>query len=235
MCPAGSNNVVALKATTGLVSRDAIIPASYLWDTVGPFTRNVKDSAHILTQIAGRSHLDPRTEDIPFQIIPDFAKSCQGTNLHGVRIGVPRNAFPGLGPVETEAFTKALKVLAKARARIVENTDLIAAEKYTNSPASDKSMITHADFKVSIVKYIKPVQSNPNDLHTLQDLIVYTKTHDEDYPTRDVVQFENAQAIDTNIDAYRDVTAREERIAGDEGIPGAIERHNVDVLAVPQR
>lgn len=60
-------------------------------------------------------------------------------------------------------------------------------------------MIIHADLEVSIGKYLGSLETNPNDLRTLQDLINYTKTHgEEDYPTRNVAQFEHAQTINTD-------------------------------------
>jgi amidase len=234
LSPAGKSSVVGLKPTTGLVSRDSVIPASYKQDTVGPFSRTVKDSAHILTQIAGKSQRDPRTDDIPFDTIPDFAESCKGTNLNGIRIGVPRNAFPGIGSVEHKAFTKALETLSHAGAQIVEDADLLAAEEYQALPGPDQMMVKLAAFKVSTENYLKSLETNPNNLHTLQDLIDYTKTQDEeDYPAHNVAQFETAQTIDTNSQEYKDVAAREEYIAGDGGIIGALERHEVDVLVVP--
>lgn len=211
-----------------------MIPISYKQDTVGPLTRTVKDSAHILTLIAGKSQVDPRTDDIPFEAIPDYEASCKGTDLNGIRIGVPRNAFHDIGPVEDKAFTKALETLRLAGAHIVEDANLLAAEEYEALPDSDKSVVMHADFKLSLANYLKSLVTNPNNLHTLQDLIDYTKTHDEEeYPARNVSQFESAQTIDMESQEYKDIAAREQYIAGDGGIIGALKRHNVDVLVVP--
>jgi amidase len=234
LSPAGVNNVVGLKPTAGLVSRDAVIPVSYKQDTVGPFSRTVKDSAYILAQIAGKSQRDPRTDDIPFDTIPDFAKSCQGTDLNGIRIGVPRNAFPGIGSVENEAFTRALETLSQAGAQIIEDTNLLAAEEYQALPESVQYMVQHAAFEVTIGNYLKSLETNPNNIHTLQDMIDYTKAQaEEDYPARNVAKFENSQTVDTDSQEYKDAVAREEYITGDGGIIGALKRHNVDVLVVP--
>lgn len=234
MGPAGKNNVVALKSTTGLVARDAVIPVSYKQDTIGPMTRTVKDSAQILTYIAGRSPLDPATDEIPFDTIPDFAASCQGNDLSGMRIGVPRNAFSGIRAFEDKAFTEALKVLTQAGAKIVEDTNFLAAEEYRNLSDDKKLAVVHADMKISLAKYFDSLESNPNNLHSLQDLIDYTKMREEeDYPTRNVALFENALIVDPDSQEFKDITARERYIAGEGGIVGAIDRYNVDVLAVP--
>lgn len=48
-----------------------------------------------------------------------------------------------------------------------------------------------------------------------------------------MAQFESAQNIDANSQRYKNVVALEMYIAGEGGIPGALKRHNINVLAVP--
>jgi amidase len=45
VCPAGSNGIVGVKPTVGLVSRAGIIPISHTQDTAGPMARTVTDAA----------------------------------------------------------------------------------------------------------------------------------------------------------------------------------------------
>jgi len=51
--PANQNNVVGLKPTVGLVSRDLIIPISENQDTAGPIANTVSDVARVLEVISG--------------------------------------------------------------------------------------------------------------------------------------------------------------------------------------
>ena len=53
-CPASFCGIVGLKPTYGLVSRYGAIAYASSFDTVGPMTKDVKDSAIILSEIAGR-------------------------------------------------------------------------------------------------------------------------------------------------------------------------------------
>ncbi len=84
---------MGLRPTTGSVSKDGVVPVALSIDTVGPMTRCVMDTAHVLSAIAGKSDEDEKTHEIPFLDIPDISKACSGTNLAGVRLGVPRKVF----------------------------------------------------------------------------------------------------------------------------------------------
>jgi len=91
----------------------------------------VKDAAYLLSSMAGRSDRDDRTWNIPLDPVPDFTTHCNITNLEGVRIGVPRNAFGNNVPAPILAsFQSALDTLASARAEIVDNADFPAAEEF---------------------------------------------------------------------------------------------------------
>ncbi|CAK7242685.1 MAG: hypothetical protein STHCBS139747_004182 [Sporothrix thermara] len=50
-----------LKPTTGLVSRDAVVPISPAQDTLGPMARSVGDAAIMLKIMAGRDEHDSKT------------------------------------------------------------------------------------------------------------------------------------------------------------------------------
>lgn len=93
--PSDANNVVGIKPTVGLTSRDLVIPISQHQDTVGPIARTVKDAAYILSAIAGYSPYDNYTSAIPYpnHAIPDYTAACNFSALRGKRIGIPRNVF----------------------------------------------------------------------------------------------------------------------------------------------
>ncbi len=60
--PASQNSVVTLKPTTGLISRDGIIPISYTQDTAGPIAKNVEDAAILFESMVGVDKNDRKTE-----------------------------------------------------------------------------------------------------------------------------------------------------------------------------
>src|SRR5690606_25266852 len=63
VCPSGANSVVGFKPTLGLVSRSGIVPISAEQATAGPITRNVTDTAAVLSVIQGVDPDDPATGD----------------------------------------------------------------------------------------------------------------------------------------------------------------------------
>jgi Asp-tRNA(Asn)/Glu-tRNA(Gln) amidotransferase A subunit family amidase len=52
--PSSANNLIGMKPSVGLTSRDLVIPISQHQDTVGPMARSVSDAAYILSIIAGK-------------------------------------------------------------------------------------------------------------------------------------------------------------------------------------
>jgi Asp-tRNA(Asn)/Glu-tRNA(Gln) amidotransferase A subunit family amidase len=97
--PARSTNVVGFAATQELVSRDGMIPGSFMNDRVGPICRTVEDVARVLNVIAG---YDPKDEMTAFNIgrmpsepyesyvLNDGDLKKKSSPLEGVRIGVVR-------------------------------------------------------------------------------------------------------------------------------------------------
>jgi aspartyl-tRNA(Asn)/glutamyl-tRNA(Gln) amidotransferase subunit A len=61
---------VGLKPTYGRVSRHGVVPLSWSLDHVGPLTRTVRDTALLMSVIAGHDPHDPTTSRLP---VPDQA------------------------------------------------------------------------------------------------------------------------------------------------------------------
>lgn len=85
--PAAACGLAGIKATWGRVSRAGAMPRAWSLDCVGPLTRTVRDSARILTVIAGPDPADPTAADVP---VPDYEDGIDAP-VTGLRIGVPEN------------------------------------------------------------------------------------------------------------------------------------------------
>ncbi|KAI1126262.1 glutamyl-tRNA amidotransferase subunit A [Nemania abortiva] len=235
--PAGKANLVGLKPTTGLVPRDGVIPCSNQFDTVGPLTRNVKDAATILKVIAGKTNRDPRTDDIPFDVIPDYTKACRGGSLSGIRIGIPRHCIPELQSDEATAFENAVRTLESLEAEVFDDIQLSTAEELASCSERDKLSVVVADFAESLGNYLATLQNNPQGILSLRHLLEYTKDTaktKEDYPGRNVDVFE--LALDNEhyaSETYRKLQSLLESVKTDGGIEGALEREGLDVLVAP--
>src|SRR4249919_1342898 len=62
-CPAAIDGIVGLKPTVGLVSRTHIVPISHSQDTAGPMAASVRETAELLTTIAGSDPADSATAE----------------------------------------------------------------------------------------------------------------------------------------------------------------------------
>lgn len=246
--PAEKSNVVTIKPTVGLVSRDGIIPISHRQDTAGPIARTVTDAAHILSAISGRDPHDRLTDNMPFKDVPDYASACSTTSLCGLRIGVPRNAFEeilesqgelasGLSilPAVMETFDAALRRLGMAGATVVENANFSGLDEYLASDPSLREVVVLTDFQNDIKRYLGELKINPNNLVDLRGLVDFTKsTPGEAFPQVGLEVFEKALGTKGPTDpAYEEALALGNQFSGDGGILGALERWNLDALVVP--
>jgi len=231
------NNVVGYKPTRGLIATDGVIPISKRQDTVGTLTRTVKDAAYMLSMMAGRSDRDNRTWNIPFDTIPDFTTACQETDLTGITIGVPRNAFSSdaPNPIMT-SFEGSLEIFRSAGANVVDPANFSAAEEFKKLNQQVKGIVRSSEFKRDIVQYLQTLETNPNGIHSAEDIIEFTKTKpEEQYPERDIGKFlwTQAEGIDVDSEKYREMVKQELYFGGEGGILGAMDKYKLDVLVVP--
>jgi Asp-tRNA(Asn)/Glu-tRNA(Gln) amidotransferase A subunit family amidase len=87
IAPAGNAGVVALKPTTGLVSRTGVLPAAKSQDSPGPIGQTVTDVATALNVIAGPDASDPATKGQP-NPLPDYTTGLSPTALSGRKVAV---------------------------------------------------------------------------------------------------------------------------------------------------
>lgn len=115
--PSALNGVVGLKPTYGLVPRHGVTSLSWSLDHVGPITRTVEDAALVLAVLAGH---DPRDPASLAASATDYRPGA-GTDLTGLRIGVPRNYyFDHIDPEVEAAIRRAVAELESLGARPVE-------------------------------------------------------------------------------------------------------------------
>lgn len=115
--PAALCGCVGVKPTYGLVSRYGVVAFASSLDQVGPFTKDVRDAATLLSAIAGH---DPRDSTSVPQPVPDYSASL-GRDLQGVRIGLAKEFMVGgLDPAVKSAVDAAVKKLTELGAEIQE-------------------------------------------------------------------------------------------------------------------
>ncbi len=116
--PAALCGTVGLKPSYGRVSRYGLIAYASSLDQAGTFTRTVRDAALLLGVMAGHDPRDATTMPLP---VPDYVTALEADDLHGLRIGLPREYFTaGIQPEVEAAVRTAVETLAGLGATVME-------------------------------------------------------------------------------------------------------------------
>ncbi|KIW72248.1 hypothetical protein PV04_00456 [Phialophora macrospora] len=238
LSPSDVNNLVGIKPTVGLTSRDLVVPISEHQDTIGPMARTVKDAAYVLAAIAGKSPYDNYTDAIPFDTLPDYVAACNFSALSGKRIGVPRNLIDlsfdsGAAPI-VPAFNAALDVLRSAGAIIVDNTNFTGYDALNEGNYSN--IVLEADFVSDLPKYLSQLAYNPNLVYDLEDVRNFTHSFAlEDWPERDTLIWDSALELGYNNSSpeFWSNYTMNTYLAGPLGVTGALANYSLDALVLP--
>lgn len=144
--PAALCGCVGFKPTYGRVSRYGLVAFASSLDQIGPFTKNVRDTAALLTVISGH---DPRDSTSVLEPVPDYTEGLNG-EIKGLKIGIAREyMIGGLDPEVSAAVQKAIEQLQKLGAEIVEvslpHTEYAAATYYIIAPAEASANLARFD------------------------------------------------------------------------------------------
>jgi len=153
--PAAACGVVGLKPTVGLVPTEGVVPISWSQDAPGPMALTVADTAALLDVMAGTSTAD------------DLDR-----HVRGLRIGVPRDLW-GHSPDADAAAERALSVLSRAGARIVDGLSLPALKDLDDEVAI---LLMLVELKVGLAKYLA---TRDVSVKTLADVIAFNREHAE--------------------------------------------------------
>ena len=115
--PAACCGIVGMKPTYGRVSRYGLVAFASSLDQIGPFSKDVRDTALLLNSISGHEPRDSTSVDLP---VPDYTQAF-GNDLQGMVLGVPRETFgQGVDPEVARSVMEAIEVLKKLGAGTVD-------------------------------------------------------------------------------------------------------------------
>jgi aspartyl-tRNA(Asn)/glutamyl-tRNA(Gln) amidotransferase subunit A len=139
--PAAFCGVVGMKPTYGRVSRYGLVAFASSLDQIGPFTKDVRDSALLLGAIAGHDPLDSTSADVP---VPDYA-SFLGRDVKGLRLGLVKEYFEKGSNADIAAvYENAKKVFSSLGAEFVEIS------------------LPHAEYSVNVYYIVAPSEASSN-------------------------------------------------------------------------
>lgn len=226
--PAGTNGVVGLKPTLGLVSRAGIIPIAHSQDTAGPLARTVKDVAWLLGALVGGDPRDPITQLGAAHAEVDYTRFCQPDGLRGVRLGLAR-AFLGRDGRVDALMQEAALALRAGGATVVE-VDWGDSAEY----APSEWQVLLYEFKADLNQYLAGL-GLAAPVRNLTDLIAFNqKHHARVMPYFGQELFLQAEAKgDLSSEAYQTALARNRRLAGPQGIDRTLAADQLDALIAP--
>jgi len=144
--PAAFCGVVGLKPTYGLVSRYGLIAMASSLDSIGPFTRTVKDAAIVLNHLAGA---DPHDATTSGRKPIDYVRELAG-DVKGMTVGLPREYFvEGLDSGVREVIEEQIKILTAYGVKLKEvslpHTQFALPVYYILMPAEVSSNLAKFD------------------------------------------------------------------------------------------
>src|SRR6202789_2195121 len=224
--PSSHNDLVGIRPTIGLTSRDGIIPLNFFADVGGPMARSVADAATVLGVVAGYDPADPITKMSEGKAEKDYTKYLVKDGLRGARIGVVRRYVDAeTGDPQVKALME--KAIADLKAQGAEIVDPFVIPDYDKLT----ERIGCGDFQKDVNEYLALHAPNAyyKSLSEIVDSGLYLP-YIEAQMKRSVAPKTEAQlARGPCVDTYHDP----KKIAFRDAVLGAMEKDRLDALIYP--
>ncbi|MEE6295153.1 amidase family protein [Georgenia wangjunii] len=178
--PAAQNNLVGLRPTWGLSSRDGIAPMSHTQDVGGPIAKTVEDVALFLDATVGYDPKDPITARSAGHVPDSYLDSLDDTALEGRTIGLLVNPeYLGVTPEEAPTSALVRAAMADMEAQGATVVEITMPQEYVDAIA--ESGVIGDEFKRDFNTYISQAGATwpaglaeltaPADALTLSDIV----------------------------------------------------------------
>lgn len=195
--PAAFGSLYGLRPTSGLVSRNGVIPLSHTQDVIGPLARTVTDLAIALDITVGPDSADPATRALEGRDIPRFVESLNRDALSGARLGLLRNYLSGTDGDIADSIRATARAMGARGATVV---DVMIPD--LDSLLAGSSVIAF-EFKWDLMDYLARFPGAPvTSLHEIIERGMHHEALDATFRARDTVRTRDS-------DAYRRALARQ--------------------------
>ncbi|WP_241236963.1 amidase family protein [Georgenia faecalis] len=189
--PSSYNQLVGIRPTVGLASRDGIIPLALSQDTGGPMARSVMDAAAALDAVVGVDPADPVTAEQAGRVPESYTAHLDPTALEGARIGYVASMV-GTNPTTLRLFTQARATLEALGATVVEVTPPAGFGDVLAEPSGSTN-----EFRHDLDRYIATHLAPQVQARSLTDILAtghYVISRGGTYASRAAVTEETYQA-----------------------------------------
>uniref|UniRef100_A0A0B7KBT1 Amidase domain-containing protein n=1 Tax=Bionectria ochroleuca TaxID=29856 RepID=A0A0B7KBT1_BIOOC len=245
-CPASFTALYGLKVSTGLLSRNGILPSSTTFDSPGILAKSAWDVAALLNEIVGVDPDDAVTSDSePF--LRNFTATLDA-NWRDFRIGVAdREWFWSILPGfvgeqadiddEKNMFSLGLEAVAEMERRgaaIIPDAKIRSASLSLGHVQKLMGKIIRHEMGPGFIKhttYLDGIQTN-----SLEELVEFNHKHPEfSYSKENAAQGYLESALNQHLtdEEYHAALLEAKKIAIDEGIIETLDKYNLDALVLP--
>ena len=154
--PSSHNNLVGLRVTQGLFSRDGIIPLSLTQDVGGPLARTVEDIAVVLDGTAGVDLNDPVTEVAASHTPPSYTDFLRTGRLRGARFGLMTDVL-----VTTPADSEVADVILGAKLQLQSLGATVVDVAIPNFATVSNTSVITMEFKENLDAYLAATPAAP--------------------------------------------------------------------------
>lgn len=171
--PASANNLVGIRPTIGLVSRDGILPYSFTQDTAGPICRTVEDAVRVLDVIAGYDPADDQTAWSIGRKPTSYGAFLKESGLKDKRLGVLESFF-GTDAIHNEtnkAVKRSIEAMKDQGAEIVSLNETIDSGYLVD----EVSVHTH-ELKDHLNVYLGALPDHAS-VHSVEEVLASGKYH----------------------------------------------------------
>ncbi len=230
VCPSGTNGLVGVKPTLGLISRSGVVPIAHSQDTAGPMARTVADAAVLLSAMAGVDPADADSKRSARYAARDYTRNLEAGALKGARIGVARRHYFGYSEVTDRIADEAIADMKAQGAVIVDPANIATASKMDGC----ENDVLLYEFKADLNKYLAPLPPSAR-VHSLQELIDFNiREKDREMPYFGQELFLSAQKKGSlATPAYRAALTKCRALARAQGIDLVMTQHRLDALVAP--
>lgn len=189
--PSTYNQLVGIRPTVGLASRDGIIPLALSQDTGGPIARSVTDAAVALDAVTGIDAADPVTNTQSGKVPTSYTSSLDPTSLQGARIGYV-TSMVGTNATTKRLFDESVAKLTAAGATVVPIAPTTAFNRVLSEGSGSTNEFKH-DLDEYVAKHLDP-DVTARSLQGILDSGQYVPSRKSTYESRNTITDAQYQA-----------------------------------------